>query len=399
MAARRAAPFVAGVRRTWYRRGMANGAVAQAPRPAARLLFVLGASPQVVTETVWCLLHELRGTVDVVIVTTTVGRDAIAARLLGRQGGWQRLRAAYPEARRFRLARRNVVVLTDARGRPLPDLRTRADNAAAAEQLAALVARLTAEGEPPLHASIAGGRKTMGHLLAAAMTVYGRAEDRLSHVLVWPAALEGSDFFFPPPCADGMVVCRTAAGREVRTPAREIRVELAELPFVRVRGLLQLEPGARPFVSLVAQLQRELAALARPELVIDETTATVQCGGRTVPLSPVRFAIYALLAARRAACAVPACAGCAMCTLAAAEISEGFRTAVRERVRRLGGWGVGQRWGHASFRAEVSKLNAALARSLGRAACAYRVIASGPRGARRYGVTVSPSAITIRVPP
>ncbi len=37
------------------------------------------------------------------------------------------------------------------------------------------------------------GRKTLGYLLAPAMMLYGRREDRLFHVLVHPPDLEGTD--------------------------------------------------------------------------------------------------------------------------------------------------------------------------------------------------------------
>ena len=49
-----------------------------------------------------------------------------------------------------------------------------------------LIRAFTADPESALHVSIAGGRKTMGFFLGYALSLYGRAQDKLSHVLVSP---------------------------------------------------------------------------------------------------------------------------------------------------------------------------------------------------------------------
>jgi CRISPR-associated protein (TIGR02584 family) len=132
-----------------------------------------------ITETVYGLLGESRAATDVYVLTTSTGRRIIEDQLLGRGGQWSRLQREYPGARAFHLSRHNLIVLKDARGALLAGVRSSADNAAAADQIMRYVAEHTGDGRPPLHASIAGGRKTMGYLLAAAMMLYGRPQDRL----------------------------------------------------------------------------------------------------------------------------------------------------------------------------------------------------------------------------
>jgi CRISPR-associated protein (TIGR02584 family) len=48
-----------------------------------------------------------------------------------------------------------------------------------------------------LHVSIAGGRKTMGFYAGYALSLYGRAQDRMSHVLVDEKFEKGINFYYP----------------------------------------------------------------------------------------------------------------------------------------------------------------------------------------------------------
>ena len=70
------------------------------------------------------------------------------------------------------------------RSRELEDIRTPEDNQAAADLVLDEVRRITFNDDTRLVASLAGGRKTMGALLYAALSLLGRPQDRLTHVLV-----------------------------------------------------------------------------------------------------------------------------------------------------------------------------------------------------------------------
>jgi CRISPR-associated protein (TIGR02584 family) len=362
------------------------------------LLFVAGATPQIITETVYCLLAgEVSATIHV--LTTRTGKRAIEERLLGPQGSWRRFQREYPAARRFGLSRERVVVLRDAVGRPLLDVRSRDDNEAAADQIAEAVARLTDDGRPPLHASIAGGRKTMGYALAAAMMLYGRREDRLSHVLVHPPELEGSDFFYPARVVSRTLVCRLPRGRTVKVRAKDVKVELADLPFPRLRGIRGMSAlREKTFSRLVAELQADLDALAEPSVVVRFPEGLIFCGGRHVPLTPVRSAIYSLLAERRRdGCSDADCPGCPRCCLPAAEVDREFAAALGHRLRSgpNPSWGVGRSWNRQRFRQEVSKINHEIDKVLRGASAPYRIRSTGLRRGRLYGIAAPRSAIRI----
>lgn len=213
--------------------------------PRRILLCVTGLSPQIVTETLYALatLGQSRFIpTEVHLITTLEGAEQARLTLLSEDPGWfHRLRQDYrlPE---IRFSLDSLHILRDAEGRPLRDIRQVTDNEAIADLITAQVRQLTADPECAVHASIAGGRKTMGFYLGYALSLFGRSQDRLSHVLVSSPFESNRDFFYPTPEER---VIHTPDGRAV--DASDAEVVLANIPFVRLRDGLQetlLEPGA-----------------------------------------------------------------------------------------------------------------------------------------------------------
>src|SRR5699024_8949002 len=85
-----------------------------------------------------------------------------------------------------------------------------------------------------VHVSIAGGRKTMGFYAGYALSLYGRAQDSLSHVLVQAEFEKAVNFFYPTP-EERLVSDRDA---KVVGDARDAQVWLAKIPFVRMRDAI-----------------------------------------------------------------------------------------------------------------------------------------------------------------
>jgi CRISPR-associated protein (TIGR02584 family) len=81
----------------------------------------------------------------------------------------------------------NIHVIKRPNGELLRDIRTDADNVAFADFITEQVREITADPATILHISIAGGRKTMGFYAGYALSLFGRAQDHLSHVLVSPS--------------------------------------------------------------------------------------------------------------------------------------------------------------------------------------------------------------------
>ncbi len=208
------------------------------------LFAVLGMSPAVLTETVWALARETPPVIPhrVVVLTTTQGRAALERDLFsgGESCGWNRLcaalaRAGIPCEGRlvFGLAADHVRLFPHPSGRnDLADIATTADNEAAADFILRELRAFTENPQTVVLASIAGGRKTMSALMMSCMSLLGRLEDRLFHVLVNPP-FDGPlnpPFLFP---EKGR--CHTdREGRSWRATAA--RVSLVDVPFVRMRG-------------------------------------------------------------------------------------------------------------------------------------------------------------------
>jgi len=266
------------------------------------LLCVAGLSPQIVTETLYALTvtGEPRFVpTEIHLLTTAEGAERARLTLLSDEPGWfHRLRRDYglPEIR-FTLD--SLHILRGAEGRPLADIRGVADNEAIADTITAKVREWTADPDSAIHASIAGGRKTMGFYLGYALSLLGRPQDRLSHVLVSSPFESNQDFFYPTP-QERVIYTKD----EQPLDASDATVMLADIPFVRLRDGLQeaLLESTVSFSAVVAQAQRNLAA---PSLTLDPVDVRIRCGETVVQLTPISFAWLAWFA-RRALGGLPA---------------------------------------------------------------------------------------------
>lgn len=260
------------------------------------LLAVTGLSPQIVTETLYALAAaaaEPWVPTEVHLVTTVEGAERARHSLLSADLAWfARLLADY-RLPPIAFSEAHIHVLEDADGAPLPDIRTPADNDRAADQLTELVRRFTADPNTQVHASIAGGRKTMGYYLGYALSLFGRPGDRLSHVLVSEPFESTWDFFYPTPYS------RIIETRDHKlADTAQARVALAEIPFVSLRhglprGLLE---GRSSFGEAVAAAR---AGLGAPELIVDYPHRIIVAGGRPVRLAPALLAFVGWMARRR----------------------------------------------------------------------------------------------------
>jgi CRISPR-associated protein (TIGR02584 family) len=264
--------------------------------PRRIVIATLGLAPQVLTETLWCLARETEPFVpeEIHVVTTEEGRHRTVLTLLDPTSAM--LAALAAELGRPELAHaltpERIHLIGAVSGAALADIDSVSDNAAAADLICDLLRELTADPMSALHVSIAGGRKTMGFLLGYALSLFGRPQDRLSHVLVAEPFQSHQQFFFPP--AQPRVL-NDRNGRPVSTA--EAKVTLAEIPVVRLRG--GLPPGlleARTSYSgIVAEAQ---SALAAPEMIVDRARLSLVCGGKAVPLPAATFALAFVLAER-----------------------------------------------------------------------------------------------------
>lgn len=361
--------------------------------PRRVLLAVSGLSPQIVTETLYALAVRAERPwipTEIRLLTTVRGAEHARLNLLSNDPGWfHRLRADYGLPQ-IHFDADCIEVIRDAAGAPLADIRSQADNDATADALTEAVRALTADPDSALHVSIAGGRKTMGYYLGYALSLFGRAQDRLSHVLVDEGYEGHPQFYYPSPAER---VIHTLGPNPRPLDCQQAQVTLAEIPFVRLReGQPEaLLAGSARFSDVVAALNR---ALAPPRLVIDIDGACVEAGGRRVAMRPADLA-FLLWFARRAQQGLPGLrrpsAGAPEAQYAREYLAEydrlqGLNARIEARYRD----GMSQ----GDFDERRTRVNQALVNVLGpREAAAYFIAGTGRPKTYRLGLP--PAAIVI----
>jgi len=297
-----------------------------------------------------------------------------------RTGAFARFAADHLPSLAAVLEATKVDVLTDASGSPLPDISSAEEGMRAADLVLEIVRETTSEPDAAVIASIAGGRKTMGFLLGYALSLFGRPQDRLTHVLVDPPFQDHPDFFFPP--AQPKVLFSTYGHRPARTD--EARVVLTDIPFVRLRAGLpkRLLEGRASFAETIGEAQ---AALRPPRLVVDVPRRRLVCGEREVAMPPAEFAFVLWLARRRLSEGTKS-GGLGWHEaeageyLAAYRATPGSSSQLLARIQRGLRDGVERPW----FEQRVTNVNKLLKDALGQLAAPYCITRIGRRPRSRY---------------
>ncbi|MDQ7074730.1 MAG: CRISPR-associated ring nuclease Csm6 [Gammaproteobacteria bacterium] len=276
------------------------------------LVCVSGLSPQIVTETLYALAMDKNDPVvvdEVHILTTVTGKKKIEELLLTpKTGQFFQLCDQYPQlvADNICFNAETIHVISDKEGNDLDDIRTIEDNGRLADETVDLMRRLTAEtkdGQPlnRIHASIAGGRKTMGFFLGHAMTLFAHRDDRLSHVLVTKGFESHREFFFPP------IENKTLESKDFQTneveiiETRDAEVMLADIPFVRLRGAVMKKSGSvfgkkMGYEETVQVAQADFDAV---DIKFDWDKKEVFLSGKKVEMKPIDFTFYYWLSKRK----------------------------------------------------------------------------------------------------
>ena len=201
------------------------------------LLLVTGGTPQIITETIWALAcdpqHNEQWVPDEVhIISTRYGLNEVKNKLLGKDKILTRMKNEYAQIANLRLEENFLHCFTDQEGNELEDLRTPEENEFAANLICEKIRHFSSDEKVSLHVSIAGGRKTMGFYAGYALSLYGRAQDRMSHVLVDEKFEKGINFYYPSKNENDFII-----DRENKTIglSKDAQVWLAQIPFVRLK--------------------------------------------------------------------------------------------------------------------------------------------------------------------
>ena len=360
--------------------------------PRRILVAVTGLSPQIVTETLYGLAVAAADPfipTEIHIITTTGGAKKARLGLLSVDQGWFHQLCQDYSLPKIEFDASAIHVLADADGRPMDDIRTQADNRAAADGITKLVREWTSDPHSALHVSIAGGRKTMGFFLGYALSLYGRAQDKLSHVLVSEPFESSFAFYYP---TRNSKVIEASGGR--LCDAAEAIVTLAELPFVSLRQGLP-EPLLTGNASYSETVEAARAALAPASRSLDLATRRVHAAGKTFALPPAELALLSVFARRVLADLPPLPAPNK--EVPDAEWAERYLAELRLIAGTVGDLDKTEKtiqrgMDGGYFSTHLSKLKKLLKRNLGLAAAPY-LIADGGKRPHRYCLNLKKTVV------
>ena len=227
------------------------------------LLCVAGGTPAIITETLWALQEKGERIDEIRVITTLEGRDKILTGKINDRGAadeslldpehgqFFKFLRDYPLAGPIKFDANCLYLLTTREtGVPHPrdddddrlkDILTNADNEKTANQICEIVRELVGDEKIRIHASIAGGRKTMGLYLMTAMQLFGRNEDAMSHVLVSKEVeFSTPKFFYKPTLPEPILDAQNNPKKKAdNSPllTSDVQIFLADIPFIRLRGI------------------------------------------------------------------------------------------------------------------------------------------------------------------
>lgn len=250
------------------------------------LICVSGLTPQIVTETLFCLAYKEKKQIDeVYVLTTKRGRDVI----LGRDKHPATPKTPLKDeienlCKKYKLKNPLFeendyhIIVAKEESIELPDIRSDKDNILFPNKICEFLRIKSSDPNNVLFCSITGGRKSMSVHLANALSIFARENDRLVHVLT----KEEHEFkgFYP------------QSKNEIKD------LELSDIPFVRLRPILSAEIK-RPdllksnFDDIVKYTQAQLKALApSSKMILDIERRELRFGNDSVVLEPVEFLFY-----------------------------------------------------------------------------------------------------------
>ena len=373
-------------------------------------IFVAGATPQIITETIYALSQKNPQVHpdEMYIITTSTGKRCIKETLLGK--GILKALADEYTLPALNLREDSFIIVKDSSGQELDDIRNEAENEALGDCITSLIMEKAGDKSARLHCSLAGGRKTMSFYLGSALQLFGRPWDRLYHVLV-SSDFETNPHFFYKPKKNTVIERRCPDGSIKQLNTDNAEIQLAELPLIRLGNKLSLKE--KGFRELIAEGQREWdTATIQPELIVDLFARTIYIGDTLIEIVPVQLMIYtAFLRQKLEHCKYPDRPYCLECTDCFFVLSELASKPALEAMARdydkiyggkpLKGEELSGKWGEGIkpevLRGNISKINRTIKEQIQdeKLLPFYQVATVRRYADSRYGVGVEKGKIRI----
>lgn len=254
------------------------------------LIFVTGATPQIITETIYALAAKPKPVIPhkLYFITTSKGKELIKKSLI--QGNILQSLADEMNLTLPPIEDDSFIIAKDEQGSEIDDIRSEKENTAMGDLITSFIRQQAEDLTARLHCSLAGGRKTMSFYIGSALQLFGRQWDRLYHVLVTPEFESNPKFFFKP-AKNTVIEHRMPEGSIKKLNTKDAEISLVELPFIRLRHKLTLHE--KGFLELVEEGQREIdTAKMQPQLKVNLVERTINIGEISIDMIPMELFIY-----------------------------------------------------------------------------------------------------------
>jgi CRISPR-associated protein (TIGR02584 family) len=287
-------------------------------------LAVVGTTPQVLTECLFYYTHpyyeQNRYFSSIKILTTSAGRDSLKAALFGENKLSELEQELAVTSGYFQLTMQDVIVFHDENGYEMADLLKTEDNQQARAQTSEVVKALTEDPDVRLTATVAGGRKTMGALMALSFQLYGRKQDELIHIIPHEEKMNDPSWFFP-----------------AKSEVQKQELMVSHVPVIRVGRYLSQDLNLS-VDDLMKRVQDSLIDLSPIQfLKIAKNTFQVN-DGPCFSLQPREAALFRFLLRQRSISdCEDDCMGCPACSFSNIELFEAFGTGILRELNIING--------------------------------------------------------------
>ncbi len=254
------------------------------------LLISVGISPAVITETVYALYKAKDLPDEVVVITTSTGKDEIMKQLFGVDHVWETMLEENDLVDKVRFGEANIRIIPDENSAYSKDIISDKDNNELADFLLKELRGYTEDSATRISFSIAGGRKSMSAVGALSMSLLGRRQDKMYHILV-SKPFENTNLeprFYYPRNIEHKLNDEVYLGNNAQ-------LQLAEIPFVKCRyWLSDKKIDIKNYSAMVAEINKN-----QLEIKINTKKKEIFVSGSKVEsVSNLEFYLYWMLADR-----------------------------------------------------------------------------------------------------
>ncbi len=273
------------------------------------LLCLCGITPQIITETLYALTIQQTPPFipnEIHIITTKLGKKIIIEKLLHPMDGrfYQFIKEYNLSGINFR--EENIYVITQ-NGYDIDDIKNERDSTIVAKFILKTVKKLCSNPDYIIHASLAGGRKTMSFYLGMAMQFYGKKEDELSHVLVSPPFENHPDFFYPPSTPRNLLIHNPSTKRLELINSSNADINLVKLPFLKLGSQFPKTVSIDSLEEHVKIMQENIENTFSPNIYFYPEKLEIHIEKQIIRLTPLEGAIYFVLIKRKKECNKKVC--------------------------------------------------------------------------------------------